>query len=170
MKSKTRRSFIKDTSLALASVPVIQTMPDYRRILGANDRVRVGVVGLNGRGAVLTSILLESEGFEVAALRDVDNRTIAKQLGAVRLKQSSVPKTFKDFREMLNDPSVDAVVIASADHTHGYVRGSMSTWRSLCVFVRRKVSSSSAQTSQPKANCRLATSRDPRPLHKRQLQ
>ena len=118
MKSINRRTFIKDTGIAVAGGPFIQSLSSYRRILGANDRVRVGVVGLNSRGAVLTNILLDSNGFEIAGLCDVDSRTIEKQLEAVRIKQSSTPKNFRDFREMIADEAIDAVVIATADHTH----------------------------------------------------
>ena len=118
MNAKSRRTFIKETGVVLAGIPVMNTIPDYKRVLGANDRVRVGVVGLNSRGALLTNILLDLTGFEVAGLCDVDARTLNSQLSKVREKQTTAPRAFKDFREMIRDDTIDAIVIATADHTH----------------------------------------------------
>lgn len=118
MKPKLRRTFLKESGIVLAGIPAIQSITSYNRILGANDRVRVGVVGLHSRGSFLTDVALDHKGFEVAALCDVDSRTVDKQLTKVSAKQSTAPKTFKDFREMINQNDIDAVVIATADHTH----------------------------------------------------
>ncbi len=118
MKSKSRRTFIKEAGVALAGIPLLSAMPDYKRALGANDRVRVGIVGLYSRGSVLTKIILDLAGFEVEALCDVDSRTLDTQLTKVKEKQSAVPKTYRDFRLMIQDSSIDAIVIATADHTH----------------------------------------------------
>lgn len=115
---KRRRTFIKESGIILAGIPFAQSAFSYKNILGANDRVRVGIVGLYSRGSVLTKIILDHPGFEIGALCDVDSRTLETQLAKFKEKQSTVPKTYKDFREMLRDTSIDAVVIATADHTH----------------------------------------------------
>lgn len=118
MKPKLRRTFLKETGIVLAGIPALQTVSGYRRILGANDRVRVGVAGLYSRGGFLTDVALDHEGFEVTALCDVDSRTIERQLVKVKAAQQTTPKTFVDFREMIRQDDVDAVIIATADHTH----------------------------------------------------
>ena len=118
MDIKSRRTFIKETGIALAGIPLTQTASSYARILGANDKVRVGIAGLNGRGSFLTNVVLDQAGFEVTALCDVDSRALAKELAKVESIQRTAPETYKDFRQMIQNGNVDAVVIATADHTH----------------------------------------------------
>jgi predicted dehydrogenase len=115
---KSRRTFIKETGIVLAGIPASQTLSSYCRILGANDRIRVGIVGLNGRGGFLTDVALDHPGFEVTGLCDVDVRALQKQVAKVQSGQNTTPETYQDFRVMIQSKNIDAVVIASADHTH----------------------------------------------------
>jgi predicted dehydrogenase len=115
---KSRRTFIKQSGLVLAGISLSHSALSYSRILGSNNRIRVGVVGLNSRGSVLTDVLLQLNGFEIVAFCDVDTRTFDIQNAKLTAKQLPKAKTFRDFREMIAGDSVDAVVIATADHTH----------------------------------------------------
>lgn len=115
---KHRRTFIKESAIILGGIPFAQSVLSYKHIPGANDRVRVGIVGLYSRGSVLTKVILDHPGFEIGALCDVDSRTLETQSTKVKEKQGTSPKTYQDFREMLRDKTIDAVVIATADHTH----------------------------------------------------
>src|SRR5205807_10388522 len=81
---------------------------------GANDRVRLGVVGVGNRGDQLLDALLCHKDCEVAALCDV----YEPYLAAAQKKVGGEPKVFHDFRQLLDQKNLDAVVIATPDHWH----------------------------------------------------
>jgi predicted dehydrogenase len=96
-----RRTFLAATAAAQS------------RILGANDRVRAGIIGAGGRGRYLTGQFKEA-GAEVGAVCDVYEPNL--QAG---LKEASTgAKTFRDYRRLLEDKSFDAVIVATPDHWH----------------------------------------------------
>jgi predicted dehydrogenase len=96
------------------------------RAYGANDRIVVAVMGTSrsnsgrnpGRGATLAIGMAGLPGAEVATVCDVDEKHLAAAVADVSAKQSRVPQGVKDFRRILDDKSVDALVIATPDHWH----------------------------------------------------
>jgi predicted dehydrogenase len=84
----------------------------------ANSRLRVAVVGLNSRGLTHVECFATMKNVEIAALCDVDDRAIKKGLDATAKFQQKVPGTFKDYRMLLEDKSIDAVAVATPDHWH----------------------------------------------------
>ena len=88
-------------------------------VLGANDTLRVAVIGTNGRGLAHVECLTDGlPNVTVAAICDVDDRAIAKGIKETLKRQKSEPKGIKDFRKVLEDKSIDAVTIATPDHWH----------------------------------------------------
>ncbi|MBM3762970.1 MAG: Gfo/Idh/MocA family oxidoreductase [Acidobacteria bacterium] len=88
-------------------------------LAAASDRVRVAMIGVRGRGAALTGDFLEVPGVEIAALVDVDSRVFGKAASRVEAKTGKRPAQFGDLRRVLEDKTIDAVVIATPDHWHG---------------------------------------------------
>ncbi len=85
----------------------------YSQINGANDRINTGIIGSGGRGRYLTAQFKEI-GANMAAVCDVYEPNL--QAG---LKEANTgAKTFHDYRRLLDDKSIDAVVIATPDHWH----------------------------------------------------
>src|SRR5208283_3447418 len=84
------------------------------RILGANDRVRVAICGLNGRGKDHIHGFSQVPNVEIAALCDVDEDVLRRRSGEVGGK----PQTYVDVRKMLEDRSIDAISIATPNHWH----------------------------------------------------
>lgn len=82
-------------------------------LLGANDRIRIGIIGAGGRGRYLAGLLREY-GAEVFAVCDVYEPHLQNGLKAA----SSSAKGYSDYRKLLEDKSLDAVVIATPDHLH----------------------------------------------------
>ena len=104
---QTRRNFIGHVATGLAGSLATG------RVLGANDRLRVGVIGIGDRGTQLTREAMASPDVEVAAFADVYTRRLAD---AVKLVPGA--KACVDYRQMLDDASIDAVVIATPQHLH----------------------------------------------------
>ncbi|MDO4584285.1 MAG: Gfo/Idh/MocA family oxidoreductase [Planctomycetia bacterium] len=107
-----RRTFGTQTLLGLAA---LQTSISGARILGANDRIRCGFIGIANRGGqLITAFEQNAEDMELTALCDVDSKTLEQ----VHEKYGKKPFATKDFREVLAREDVDAVVIATPDHWH----------------------------------------------------
>ena len=116
--SLTRRDFLKQTSRLTAGIAALAGTPFHLARAGANDRVRVGVIGCTNRGMDHIAGLLAVPNVEIAYVCDVDTRAMAKGVAAAAKKQPTPPKGVQDLRRVLDDPSVDAVSIATPDHWH----------------------------------------------------
>lgn len=85
----------------------------YQRILSANDRPNLGWIGAGGRGRFLAGEFKEI-GFQIPAVCDVYQPNLEAGLKLA----STGAKGFKDYRRLLDDKSIDAVVVATPDHWH----------------------------------------------------
>ncbi len=84
----------------------------------ASERLQVGVMGAGGRAGRLLQTFSESPYADVVAIADVDSRRIPKAVAAVEERQGTKPWTTGDFRRMIDDPKIDALVIGTPDHWH----------------------------------------------------
>jgi predicted dehydrogenase len=89
-----------------------------KRILGANDRVRMAIVGLGGRGSNHLSEYLELAGADVAGLCDVNQAALEKSQATIARKQRPKAKEYGDMRKVFEDKDIDAVSIATPNHWH----------------------------------------------------
>ncbi len=122
-KGQSRRDFIKKTATASAILATGSVIPQftaksYQRILGANDRIQVSMMGVNGRGTSLAQNFAIQHNCDVIHVCDVDSRAITKCLTALESKQTIKADSFVDFRKSLESKDVDALVIAAPDHWH----------------------------------------------------
>jgi predicted dehydrogenase len=86
---------------------------------GANDRVRVAVVGIRGHGFGSHIKSYPSlPNVEVAALCDVDENLFAERLKWFAENNKPIPKTYVDIRKLLEDKSIDAISVAAPNHWH----------------------------------------------------
>ncbi len=83
------------------------------RILGANDRIRFGLIGAGGRGQAIFKAAIKAPNTEPVAVADVYTRRLEE---AKRIAPGV--KTYSDFRRLLEDKSIDAVLIATPQHQH----------------------------------------------------
>jgi predicted dehydrogenase len=116
----TRRDFLKDaakTTGAFGALTGVATLAHPPRVLGANDRVRVAVCGLHGRGKDHLSAFSHLSGVQIAALCDVDENVLRKRVGEV----GGDPETYVDVRKLLEDKSIDAISIATPNHWHSLI-------------------------------------------------
>ena len=101
-----RRDFVRAAAVSM-------TAGSYSRVLGANDRVQLGLIGCGGRGRGVMGTFVKTEQVNVAAVCDVYGERIdrAKQIAAEA-------KSFGDHRKLLEMKQLDAVLIATPDHWH----------------------------------------------------
>ncbi|MDR2116867.1 MAG: Gfo/Idh/MocA family oxidoreductase [Planctomycetaceae bacterium] len=116
----TRRSFLKNSmsAVALASTFAISGTKASGRILGANDRIRIGVAGIRSRGIEHIKSFGAIPNVEVAALVDVDKTFFDPRVEEVKKKFGNTPECFQDIREVLDNKNIDAISLATCDHTH----------------------------------------------------
>ena len=109
MSEMTRRDFSRAAGAATAI--------SYARILGANDRVRLGYIGLGNRGDQVQDAFLEHGDQEAAALCDLRDDYL-DWAEKKETKRGRAPQRFKDYRKLLDSKDMDAVVICTPDHWH----------------------------------------------------
>ncbi|HOZ45370.1 MAG TPA: Gfo/Idh/MocA family oxidoreductase [Candidatus Hydrogenedentes bacterium] len=112
--SVTRRQFLGTSA---AAVIVAGTMA-RGKVFGANDRVRVGVVGIHGRGGSHIQGFSRLPGSEVVALCDCDKNVLAGCAKDLEDQTKQKPKTFVDMRDLFADNAIDAVSFATPNHWH----------------------------------------------------
>jgi predicted dehydrogenase len=86
--------------------------------VAANDVVTLAVMGVNGRGTGLAEGFTQQKGVRVAYVCDPDERAIGKAKTAIAQRQKESVVALADFRKALDDPTVDALVIAAPNHWH----------------------------------------------------
>lgn len=119
-----RRTFIKKTALGTAGVTVglsAVSAKSYARILGANDRVNMAVIGIRSRGKGLLQSFssLYDDGVFIKTICDTDSAfwNEAVQLAAEN-QQGKKPGTEQDLRRVFDDDEIDAVAMATPNHWH----------------------------------------------------
>lgn len=110
-----RREFIKQSMQSTTAT--VLTAASAKRILGANDRVRLGLIGCGGRGMDVAGQMRKAPGAEYVAVCDV-YETNAK---AAQTWAGGEAKLFGDFRRLLEQKDVDAVHVATPDHWHAAI-------------------------------------------------
>jgi predicted dehydrogenase len=117
--SETRRHFIKKSAgIAIAAPFSLNYLGMGNSWMGANDRVRIGVVGIRGMGFTHIRNYSQLENVEVAALCDVDERLFAKRLKWLEDNGKPKPKLYRDIRDLLDDKDIDAISVATPNHWH----------------------------------------------------
>lgn len=110
-----RRRFL--TTTALGATCVVAGTKASGRLLGSNDTIRVGVVGLRGRGRLHKAMVSSIPGFRLAALCDVDPAVLGRSMEQAEKNGPGV-LGFKDLRDLIDRKDVDAVTIATPNHWH----------------------------------------------------
>jgi predicted dehydrogenase len=120
MSRHNRRDFLKRAatgSLAAATFAISGTKASGR-ILGANERVRVAVAGINGRGTAHIAAYSGMKDVEVTYLVDPDSRLFASRSKSVQERAGNLPKCVQNLRDILDDHDLDVVSIATPNHWH----------------------------------------------------
>jgi predicted dehydrogenase len=124
MSNLSRREFLERSMMAAAAASMggaaglpAEASP-LRAKAGANEVLRIAVCGVKGRGLSHVGEWAAMKDVQVAAVVDIDENVIHNAMSAVEKKAGNKPVYYQDFRKMLEDKSIDAVSIATCNHTH----------------------------------------------------
>ena len=118
MGDVSRREFVKLSSGVLAASG-LSAPPTRPARAGANDTVVLAMIGVHGRAGGLMQGFASHEGFKIKTLVDVDSRFLPDAVARVEGRQGTRPGTvFGDFRKVLDDKDIDALIVGTPDHWH----------------------------------------------------
>ena len=140
MSRATRRRFLQASSAAGASLILAGTRASGE-VNGANERLRIAVAGLNGRGRSHLQGWSEQDNVEIAYVIDPDQNVLDTTMNKLVTKTEGRfnCKAVRDVREALDDKSVDAISIAAPNHWHSL----MTIWGAQAgkhVYVEKPMS------------------------------
>ncbi len=118
MSTVTRRSFIKSSMAVGAGLAVAGPAS---RVLGANDDIRVAVVGVGGQGGGHMRYFHGCKGARLVAICDADENQVRSKAKAFKDKEGYALKTYTDVRKLLEDKEIDAITSATPNHWHSLV-------------------------------------------------
>src|ERR1035438_960195 len=106
----TRRDVVKAAGVVTAAVAVagFERAPAILKVHAASDQMKYGVIGLGGRGGYLLKHLTKVDNGRCAAICDLDDAKLDKAAATI----GTSPSKYKDYRELLADKNVEAVIIA----------------------------------------------------------
>ncbi len=137
--NQNRREFIAKSTLTVSGLSVgLNALGAFgqSRIIGANDKIRMGFIGIGNRGSQLLNLFMKHPDCEVAALCDLYEpyttrnhdqveprwvKNMGGQIPKMGEKFAKPPKVYSDYRKLLEDKDIDAVCIATPDHWHALI-------------------------------------------------
>lgn len=124
MKPFSRREFLRQSSLAAVVTPALASglilQPRIIRAgeVGANDKIRLGLIGSGGRGRDVLGVFLTHPEIDCPVVCDVDDSHSAQAADQVEKARGKKPDTTRDFRRVIERKDLDAVLVATPDHWH----------------------------------------------------
>ena len=117
-KALNRRDFLSAGAAGLTALGATSVAARPARAVGANDRVRVAICGLHGRGKDHLENYSQIPRAQIAALCDIDETVLRERLADMEKMGIPKPATYTDIRKLLEDKSIDAISIATPNHWH----------------------------------------------------
>jgi predicted dehydrogenase len=115
-----RKKFIKQSALFTGASLILPEFSAFQKgasILGSNDTINIGTIGLNSMGWWNTLSFLKIPNVNLLGICDVDQTVLEKRKAEMDAKGVKV-KTYSDYRKLLEEKDIDAVIIGTPDHWH----------------------------------------------------
>src|SRR4051812_26344849 len=120
----TRRDFLTNTTrfvtaagfARVAGTPLVSS--NENRKAAAGDKLVVALIGCRGMGFGDLENALKQPGVECAALCDIDDEILSKRTADVLKIQGKPPVQYKDYRKLMENKDIDAIIIGTPDHWH----------------------------------------------------
>src|SRR4030095_2550536 len=123
-----RRRFLQTSATIFAGSTVLSSFGKapfsiFKNKISPSDQLNIGAIGINGMGWSNLTAALQVPGVNVVALCDVDKNVLDQRMGDLsKLKvDTSKVKTYGDYRKLLAQKDVDAVIIGTPDHWHALI-------------------------------------------------
>jgi predicted dehydrogenase len=119
-----RRKFLHTTGQTLAGAGLLSALPwelvaKNKTRVSQNDRINVGLIGANGMGWSDATSMIKIPEVNLVAICDVDENVIARRVAELKKVNPDIKiKTYGDYRKLLENKDIDAVIIATPDHWH----------------------------------------------------
>jgi len=113
-----RRNFIKNAAIGAAGITLLSSTKSFARILGANDTINVAILGTGGRAQSLAPSVAACKNATITYICDADLSRMEKFSGYCKQELGYAPKMEQDFRKILENKEVDAIVVATPEHWH----------------------------------------------------
>jgi predicted dehydrogenase len=118
-----RRNFLRNTGTTVAGFGLLEIMPldliaSFRKKIAPSDSLNVGLIGIRNQGFNNIRAFLKLNDVKLLAICDVDDREINRRLADFKKAGLQEPLVYKDYRKMLENKDLDAVLVASPDHWH----------------------------------------------------
>jgi predicted dehydrogenase len=120
MTSLSRRRFLKTAAAVSSTFPLftIAGTQASGRVIGANDTVRIGIVGTGSRGSGHIGEYLKIDNVQISHLVDPDSSRVRSQAKRIEDKSGKTPNVYSDMRRAFDDKDLDAVSVATCNHWH----------------------------------------------------
>jgi predicted dehydrogenase len=118
MSELTRRDFIR-TSMAVSAGLAVAA--PTARVRGANDDIRLGIIGVGSQGGGHMGVFSKIPGVRLVAISDADRSQLERRAAGFEKDNGVKLKTYQDFRQLLEDKEIDAVTSATPNHWHALV-------------------------------------------------
>src|SRR5579871_1331662 len=123
-----RRKFLQQTSSLMGGSVLLSSINNkafssFQKLVSASDKVNIGAIGINGMGWANVQGALSVPGVNIVALCDVDKNVLDKRFGELKKLQpdTSNVKLYSDYRKLLEQKDIDAVIIGTPDHWHAMI-------------------------------------------------
>lgn len=119
--NQSRRKFIKQTAAAAGSAGFVSMIPGAlwaKHKVAPSDQVNVALIGVRNKGFGILKNHLDLPGVNVVGMCDVDKNVLQERTQEVIDTYDQKPKKYTDFRKLLEDKDLDAVIIGTPDHWH----------------------------------------------------
>jgi len=117
-----RRDFLQSSSKYMAGAGLAAMLPAdlfaMKKSVAASDKINVAAIGINGMGWADITALMKNPEINLVALCDVDKNVIDRRVAELGKQNITVANTYGDYRKILDDKNIDAVVIGTPDHWH----------------------------------------------------
>jgi predicted dehydrogenase len=123
-----RRKFLQDSALLLAGGTILSSLDNnafaiFKNRIAPSDQLNIGAVGIKGMGWADVSAARKIPGVNLVAICDIDKSVIDQRLNGLQKEgvDTSKIKVYSDYRKLLEQKDIDAVIIGTPDHWHALI-------------------------------------------------